>query len=131
MSLQPVLIAGEWRQAQDPAGSFSAVNPSIKTPLPESYPVSSLAEVEQALAAGKQTATTLRAMPAERSAHFLELFADNEEGRTEELVALAHLETGLPVIYRPSCKIPTRPDRCGDRWMDSGVRQMCNSGALL
>ncbi len=131
MSLQPVLIAGEWRQAQDPAGSFSAVNPSNKTPLPESYPVSSLAEVEQALAAGKQAAAAFRVMQAERVAYFLELFADNVEARTEELVALAHLETGLPVIYRPNCKMPTRPDRCGDRWMDSGLRQMYNSGALL
>ena len=40
MTLEPVLIAGEWRQPVNPSGSFKAIDPTTGKPLPESYPVS-------------------------------------------------------------------------------------------
>ena len=98
--MQPILIAGEWRKAQDPDGSFTAVNPVTRTPLPERYPVSSLADVELALQAAQQAVVALRSHSPENIASFLELFADKVEARADELVIIANLETGLPVEPR-------------------------------
>lgn len=72
MSLQPVLIAGDWRQAHNPTGWFNAVNPATKSSLPESYPVSGMDDVEEALAAGQETVALLRRIPVEKIASFLE-----------------------------------------------------------
>jgi len=95
MSLQPVLINGEWR-ASDTVGEFEAINPSTKTALPETYPVSSAAEVEAAIHAGYEAAVALRAMSPNTIARFLEAYADAIEARAEALVEVAHAETGLP-----------------------------------
>jgi NADP-dependent aldehyde dehydrogenase len=100
MSLQPVLIAGRWRQAQDSAKSFTAANPAAKSPLPDQYPVSGLEEVEEALQAAQEAVVALRSLSPEDIAHFLEIFAGNIEARTEELVKLCNLETALPVEPR-------------------------------
>ncbi|MEJ5311529.1 MAG: aldehyde dehydrogenase (NADP(+)) [Anaerolineae bacterium] len=95
MALQPVLINGEWR-ASDAVGEFEAINPSTKTALPETYPVSSAAEVEAAIRAGYEAAVMLRAIPPEAIARFLEAYAEAIEARTDALVELAHTETALP-----------------------------------
>jgi NADP-dependent aldehyde dehydrogenase len=100
MSLQPVLIAGAWRQAQEPVKTFTGVDPVAKTPLPEQYPVSGLAEVEQALQAAQEAVVALRALSPEAVARFLELYADKIEARANDLVELCHLETALPVEPR-------------------------------
>ena len=112
MSLQPVLIAGEWRTAEKPAGSFQAVNPAAKSELPESYPVSGDHEVRTAIAAGAEAAAALRSLPAERIAAFLETFADGIEARAEALSSLAHTETAL--AYDPrllSVELPRTNDQ--------------------
>lgn len=96
MSLQPVLIAGEWRKPKDSTGTFSMINPATKSALPESYPVSTKDEILQALTAGKKAADELRTIPPEKIENFLEVFADNIEKRTDELVNLTNLETALP-----------------------------------
>lgn len=96
MTMQPILIAGKWQQSQNPAGSFTATNPSTKKALPEEYPVSGLEEVERALRAGQEAVTALRSHSPDDIARFLELFADNIEARTDDLVELAHIETALP-----------------------------------
>ena len=59
MSLEPVLIAGEWRAAKNPAGTFQAVNPSTKTPLTATYPVSSLDDVLLAFRAAEEAVAAL------------------------------------------------------------------------
>ena len=96
MSLQPVLIAGEWCQAQNPVGDFTAVNPATKSPLPERYPISGLEDVELALQAAQDAVVALRSVPPSTIARFLDLFAAAIETRADALVELAHLETGLP-----------------------------------
>jgi len=112
MTLQPVLIAGKWRQALSPPGSFSAVDPATKSALPESYPISGMEDVEQALAAGQEAVAELRRIPVEKVAGFLETFAENIEARTEELVTLANLETALPVEPRlRSGELPRTTDQ--------------------
>ena len=39
MEYQRVLIAGKWRDPENPLGHFNAVNPTNKQLLPENYPV--------------------------------------------------------------------------------------------
>jgi 2,5-dioxopentanoate dehydrogenase len=95
MSLEPVLIAGEWRQAHNPAGKFSAVDPATKSPLPESYPVSSLDDVTAAFDAARTAVVALRAVPLENIARFLEDYATRLEARADALVETAARETGL------------------------------------
>ncbi len=91
----PVLIAGQWRESQS-AGTFQADNPSLGAALPEIYPVSSREEVLEAIWAGSEAAEALRTTSGERIAAFLEAFAAGIEQRAEELVELAHAESGLP-----------------------------------
>ncbi|NOR53989.1 MAG: aldehyde dehydrogenase family protein [Candidatus Aminicenantes bacterium] len=96
MSFQPVLIDGTWQQANSPVGSFSAVNPSTKTPLADLYPVSSFADIEIALFAAHRINVEVHQIPADTLAHFLETFAHNIEAKIEALVEMASLETALP-----------------------------------
>lgn len=95
MSVQPVLIDGNWEKPENAVDTFQAVNPAEKKDLPEIYPVSSTKDVERAVAAGKEAADQLQGMSPGRVADFLEKFAENIESRTEELVETANLETAL------------------------------------
>ncbi|MBN1872591.1 MAG: aldehyde dehydrogenase (NADP(+)) [Anaerolineae bacterium] len=100
MTLSPVLIAGAWRQAQNPVGDFTAVNPATRIALPDVYPVSGWPEVEIALHAAQEAVSILRTAPCELLANFLEQYAANIERRADALVEMAHLETALPQIPR-------------------------------
>ena len=100
MSLQPVLIAGKWRESKNPPSEFTAYNPATKSPLPERYPASNLEEVEEALKAGQEAVAALRSIPKENIARFLEIFADKIEARADDLSQLANIETALPVEPR-------------------------------
>ena len=95
MDLQPVLIAGSWRGTLTPGSSFRALNPASRSPLAEAYPVSSLDELEQALAAAQEAIVELRDVSPDRLADFLEGYAESIEARAEEVVAMAHQETAL------------------------------------
>ena len=96
MSFQPILINGTWQQAQSPIGFFSAVNPSIKTPLADRYPISSFSDIELALAAAHQAVLELNSITVDIIANFLDTFANNIESCKEALVDMASLETALP-----------------------------------
>lgn len=96
MSLEPVLINGAWQQAENPTGSFQAVNPTKKEVIPNEYPVSGLDDVEQAMKAAREAVTELRTVPREHIAQFLEAFAHNIEANAAELVEWAHAESALP-----------------------------------
>src|SRR5690242_2853667 len=96
LASQPVLIAGQWRQARLPLGSIQAEKPATGQALPETYPISNREEVLETLQAGYQAAQALRTTPPETIAAFLERFADLIEEHREALVLIAHLETGLP-----------------------------------
>ena len=102
MSTASVLIAGEWRQAKNPAGDFTAVNPATKEPLPEKFPVSSIDDVTQACQSGMDAVEALRSLPraGEKIASFLEDYATRLEGNADALVDLANRETGYPVTPR-------------------------------
>src|SRR5262245_52708642 len=100
MALEPVLIAGEWRQPINPTGSFKAVDPSTGKPLPESYPVSSIDDVAAAFRAADEAATALRTIPADTLGRFLDDYAARIEAAADALVERAARETGLPVTPR-------------------------------
>ena len=95
MSLQPVLINGEW-VASTSSNTFQATNPATTESLPEVYPVSDWDEIERAIDAADAASKQMRGWPGERFAAFLEAYADGIETRTEALVEAANAETALP-----------------------------------
>jgi len=101
VSEKPVLIAGEWRAARA-TGSFTAFDPSTGQPLPETYPVSSIDDVDHACDAGAQAASALRstADATERIAAFLDDYALRIEAAADALVEMANRETAYPVTPR-------------------------------
>lgn len=99
MTLQKVLIAGQWRDANS-TKSFQADNPATKEALPDEYPVSSWDDCEAALEAAAAAFATMRSLGGVKIATFLEAFADRIEQRKDELVEMAHAETALPTAPR-------------------------------
>ena len=96
MTPQPVLIAGQWQPALNPAGTFAAEDPSTKSALPDSYPVSGIDDVERACAAAMEAVAALRGRPVTAIADFLDGYAERIEANADALVEMAALETGLP-----------------------------------
>ena len=94
-SLQPVLVAGQWRPA-DAAGSFHAESPATGDALPDAYPISRWADCDAALAAAAEAAPLMRATAPERIADFLTRYAARIEAQSAAIVEMAHHETGLP-----------------------------------
>jgi 2,5-dioxopentanoate dehydrogenase len=99
MTLQKVLIAGEWRDSNS-TGSFQAENPAAKETLLDEYPVSSWNDCDAALDAAADAATVMRQLTGDQIAKFLEDYADRIEKRKDDLVAMANSETALPVAPR-------------------------------
>ena len=99
MTTHPVLIDGQWK-ASAGKKTFQAVNPATKEPLPGDYPVSPWSEVEEAINAAARAAEAVRGWNGSRFAEFLEEYVKRVEQRAPELIAIANLETGLPVVPR-------------------------------
>jgi NADP-dependent aldehyde dehydrogenase len=96
---QKVLIAGAWRDSEA-AGTFEPDNPSTRQPTGEVYPVSGKAEMLEAVEAAAVASERLQAFYPHGVADFLEAFADRIEARSDELVAMANTESGLPAPTR-------------------------------
>ncbi len=96
MVLEPILIAGSWRPSRHPEGELRIEDPTTREPLSQVYPVTGQAEVEEAIAAGKEAAVMMRDIPPVRRATFLEAMADAIEAAADSLVDIAHRESGLP-----------------------------------
>ncbi len=128
MTTQPVLIAGQWRESIIDNGTFTAVNPMTKTPLPELYPVSAWAEVEEALVAGAEAANALRETAPGDLARFLEGFADGIEARADAIAALAHRESGLAFEPRlRSVELPRTTDQLRQAAAAARERSWCHA----
>ena len=96
MALEPVLIAGEWRQPANPTGSFKAIDPSTGKPLPNRIPCrrSTTSSRRSAPPTTRcRAAIDLRPM---RIGRFLDDYASRIEAAADALVERAALETGLP-----------------------------------
>src|SRR5690554_1080956 len=96
MTLQPVLIDGEWQPSESPLSTFRPVNPTTKTVLDDEYPTSNWSEIERAISAAVRAVDELRSVTPDQIATFLETYAANIEARAAELVELAYTETALP-----------------------------------
>ena len=94
MSLQPVLIAGQWRAANF-TSTFHAENPATGEKISEEFPVSTWADCDAALNAAAAAAAELRKLPPEKIVSFLTCYAERIEARKTELVEVAHAETAL------------------------------------
>ena len=112
MTVEPVLIAGEWRAPRDPQGTLQNQNPSTRQLLPQVFPVTGRLDVEDAIAAGKAAARELRNIPVDRIADFLDALAAGMEEQSGPLVEMAHAETGLPAEPRlNSIELPRTTDQ--------------------
>jgi len=100
MTLQPVLVDGAWRQPAQPCGTFQAVDPATKKPLPDVYPISGFEEVEACLKAAHEAVDKLDSFSPDSIAQFLVRCADLLESRGRALAETAHAETGLPIEPR-------------------------------
>lgn len=60
MTLQPILIDGQWR-AGSARATFQADNPATRQPLPDEYPISSWQDCDDALAAATRASGVLLA----------------------------------------------------------------------
>jgi NADP-dependent aldehyde dehydrogenase len=96
---QPVLIDGQWRAATA-TGGFRAADPTTGVERPQQWPVSGWSDVDAALNAAVGAAPALASLPGPRIADFLERYADRLAARGDELVAIAHAESGLAVKPR-------------------------------
>ena len=98
-SMQSVLIGGKWRKSLGEK-TFQSINPATREVLPDLYPVSPWAEVEEALQVAASVAAEIRNWPGDRFATFLERYAELIEARAEDIIASANEETALPVEPR-------------------------------
>ncbi|MEM1354175.1 MAG: aldehyde dehydrogenase (NADP(+)) [Planctomycetota bacterium] len=90
----PVLIAGEWREA-DASSTFKAVNPRTTEAIPGDYPVSSWSDLDAMLQAAVESYRVMRLLPAETLAAYLDLYASKIEAHIEKLAEVADEETAL------------------------------------
>ena len=98
-AVEPILVAGAWKPAATVA-TYRAIDPATGRDLDEAWPVSDWSDVEAALAAATAAARQLATVPGERLAAFLERYAARLEAKAADLVAAAHVETGLAVKPR-------------------------------
>ncbi len=106
----PVLINGRWKPAQT-ASTFNATNPATGTALPETYPTSTWADIDEALTAATEAFCVLRKAPSAWIADFLRRYAALIEENGDTICAKAAEETGLP--YAPRLREVELPRTCG------------------
>lgn len=97
--MHKILINGEWRHANY-SSSFQASNPATREVLPDEYPLSSWDDCDAALDAACRAAGILASLPGSQIASFLEQYAQRIEEQADQIVALANLETALPLSPR-------------------------------
>lgn len=98
--IEPVLVDGQWRASQSPLGSFRAEDPARGEKIGPTFPISSAADIEAALAAGAAVAAELSAAPPAHIADFLDAYADAIDADAAALVVLASAETALAAETR-------------------------------
>lgn len=96
---QPILINGEWRDANFPVSSFKAVSPASGKQLPDSFPVSSFLDLDEMLQADENERGLIEKCNFGQRADFLELVAAQIENSAEELCQTANAETGLEKTF--------------------------------
>lgn len=95
----PILIADLW-QSSASADTFQASNPQTGERLPERFPISNWHDCELMLNVAAKAFEQLNELSPQVIATFLEQYAEGLEQHRDELAALAHLETALPLQPR-------------------------------
>ncbi len=98
-TIEPVLLAGTWTEAQcveGPNDTFRAVNPVTGGLLAPKYPVSCWSDIDEALDAGLEASWALRDLGSKPLADFLVGYGRAIDDHAEEIAIQASLETGLP-----------------------------------
>lgn len=98
---QPLLIDGQWFPA-DFGATFCSKNPNSGEEVAGGFPVSDWKTCDRALQAAHRAFQETRLMPSDRIAEFLDTYAAAIENDKDELVAVAHAESGLPKSPRLS-----------------------------
>ena len=112
MSLEPVLLAGGWRQAREPVGTLRATNPATAAVFGATYPISNFADLHDALQAAHAAAAQLNSISVDTIVRFLDIYARNLEALEADLVQMAHLETALAKEPRlRSVELPRTTDQ--------------------
>ncbi len=93
--MEPVFIGGAFREAQDPVGSFRAVNPATGESIGPDYPISGAADLDACLEAALLAAPALRDTDPAQIAAFLHSYAAGIDAEAASLAPLASAETGL------------------------------------
>ena len=91
---QPVLINGQWRQANHQS-TFQAPDPTNHQTIQQVFPVSNWSDCDEALDAAIEASREMRSLSAEQIAGFLDCYAQKIEEAKDALVEAAYLETGL------------------------------------
>jgi NADP-dependent aldehyde dehydrogenase len=99
MAIEPVLIDGQWRQAQ-PGKTLRALNPATGERRPYEFPISSWQDCDAALNAASAAAIELANLLPAAVADFLDRYAERLAANAESICAEAHLETALPLNPR-------------------------------
>ena len=92
---QPVLIDGNWQEANFPVSSFKAAEPLTGKQLSLSFPVSSFLDIDEMLQATEKSFNEITALTAEQIASFLNSCAREIENNSDEICQIAAKETGL------------------------------------
>ena len=84
VGVEPVLIAGSWRDANYNK-VFEPENPASKTKIGKVYPISDAKDVEEAIDAAWYASAQIADVGDEIIALFLECFANRVESRGDEI----------------------------------------------
>ncbi|GAB4275943.1 MAG: aldehyde dehydrogenase (NADP(+)) [Candidatus Rifleibacteriota bacterium] len=91
----PVLVNGDWREANFPVSSFKAVNPNTGKQLKDSFPVSSFLDIDEMLQNHASSLDQIEAITPEKRSEFLLLIANELLSKQKDLIETAFEETGL------------------------------------
>jgi alpha-ketoglutaric semialdehyde dehydrogenase len=91
------IIGQETVSPVEAAAVFRAVNPATGELLEPAYCSASIPQVESAVQHAANAAPAYGKLPGQQKGHFLRSIAEGIEAAAEELVARAHLESGLPL----------------------------------
>lgn len=95
-----ILSDGTWTDAGNGNKTFHATNPSTGETLDSAFPVCSRAELEGMADAARAAVRHPANAEPERVARFLEIYAARLDAARDEIAAMAHQETGLPLDTR-------------------------------
>jgi 2,5-dioxopentanoate dehydrogenase len=100
MTMQAVLLAGEWKISELGTPTVRGVSPHTKRQGVEAYPATSVEDVAVAVNAASEAFNELGRLSHETRADFLDHYALTIESHGKELAAIASSETALPIEPR-------------------------------